>query len=68
MAGSITAHASCTIKIPMGKWSGGNVDLDKMIEAIKREAAEKVRQIMRDSNTHSSLIGNPVVELIVYHE
>lgn len=64
--GSINARIQCTIEVPVGAWSGGMTDIDKLAETVRREGCHLVEKMVADKQ--GKLIGTPKVLFMVMHE
>lgn len=64
--GQIRARVRCTIELPAGTWGGGMVNMDQLVEQVRREGANRVAAAAKTQN--GTIVGHPEVIFIVLSE
>jgi hypothetical protein len=70
--GTIIAHIKCVVEIHVGNWGGGNTDLEKLAEQVKREGKNKLQRLLSgkalEEPQGGKIIGEPQVIFILLEE
>lgn len=62
---TLKARITATVDLYVGCWGGGQTDIDKLFEQVRREGREKLNALLKDAGT---IVGEPTVKFVVVEE
>lgn len=67
--GQIRARIQCTVDIPVGRWAGGQTDLDALADQVRKEGIRSVEKMLHEQHgSDAAIVGVPKVVFVVLQE